>query len=222
MLDSWDLYFKNVSVISNSTQLSNNSSCWVNVIGEIKTNDVGEIDSTTSDATLRKIHLAVVLVTSLFLSVLVTLLFLCSCFNNETFVNVVLRRRIELPKKGIEGQFQFLMPPQSKDTYSTRENTGNHKSPDYDCAKLPKIDVIVEVDSESNADSHLDDVIDSSAPACTTCSDDFTSVTSPFSEFEVNFTEGESSCKSISSLLEKADPITCSFENFYLSEETEC
>ena len=230
MLDSWDLYFKNFSPVINSSETRTNiSSCWVNAIAVIETNEQAANASTVSDATLRKIHVTVLLTTSIFCTVLVALLILCSCFSNETFVNVVLRRRIKLPKKGIEGQFQFLMPLQSKDTYSSaaKSLSGNHVAPDpshvardFGHVSRGKIDVIVEVDCESSFTEPQDcDVMDFSPTTRTITSDDVTSITSPFSDYEVNDGD-ECSAKSLSSLLERIEP-KCSFENFYMCEETE-
>ena len=105
---------------SNSTDFSEN--CW---------SELASVDDDLDDAAaaaefdadyLQKIHIITVFVVCLCGSSLILLLLICACLSSETVIKVVLKRRVKLPHKGIEGQFQFLLSSNSKQLMKTSKS----------------------------------------------------------------------------------------------------
>ena len=231
MPEPWDIYFKDVPEISNVSEYNTSGSCWIEINDAVdESYDVESIENATDIATLRRVRLIIVLVVSILCSVLVFLLIICSGISNETCVKILFKRKINTPKKGIEGQFQFLMSPQPKNNYNGVPHgcvgVGNSENVGRKASRAPGADtyVIVEVEDDSQIEvggAYSDHV------SRTTTNDDVMSYSSP----EMSLTSPEvhedlskseiGSVPSLSSLLEKFDT-KCEFENLYLSRETEC
>ena len=58
---------------------------------------------------LQRLRIFTVFIVCLCGSSLVVLLLICACLSSQTFIDVILKKKVKLPHKGIEGKFPFLL-----------------------------------------------------------------------------------------------------------------
>ena len=110
-----------VFLVYNSSLTNFDENCW-SELAPVDGNDDASAAAEFDADYLQKIHIITVFVVCLCGSSLILLLLICACLSSETVIKVVLKRRVKLPHKGIEGQFQFLLSSNSKQLMKTSKS----------------------------------------------------------------------------------------------------
>lgn len=98
-------------------------SCW-----GISDPEQNTVDPTYDPEFLERLHIITVFVVGLCGSLLVLLLLLCACLNNETVAELLCKKKSHLPNKGIDGYFPFGTDVASSSSTPTSDQEGNKKN----------------------------------------------------------------------------------------------